>query len=88
MDPLDLFSQKFQGSCRSYNDNNQFKLRIYYVTLTIYGYKCEFDTYKDTIKVLENLYVNPRIEMFARHSLATRRQQGGDSVDQYLQVLR
>ena len=45
------------------------------------------DTYEDAIRVLKAAYVRPVNEVYVRHCLATRRQQQGESVDEYLQAL-
>ena len=45
------------------------------------------DTYEDAIGVLKAAYVRPVNEVYVRHCLATRRQQQGESVDEYLQAL-
>jgi hypothetical protein len=54
----------------------------------VYQYICEFKTCKEDVDILEPLYVKPRNEIYARHCLATRQQHAGESVDQYLQVLK
>ena len=46
------------------------------------------DNYDDAIATLKALYIKPTNEVFARHLLATRRQQSGQSLDGYLQVLK
>ena len=37
---------------------------------------------------MEALYIKPKNEIFAHHLLATRRQQPGESLDEYLQALK
>ncbi|XP_042228729.1 uncharacterized protein LOC121870823 [Homarus americanus] len=41
-------------------------------------------SYDATIQVLQDLYVKPKNEVFARHLLAIRRQHSGESLDEYL----
>lgn len=45
-------------------------------------------SFDDAVTLLTNLYVKTPNEIFARHMLATRRQQSGESLDEFLQVLR
>ena len=40
------------------------------------------------ILILENIFVKPKSEIFARYKLATRKQQPGENIDQYIQNLK
>ena len=40
------------------------------------------------VETLESLYIIPKNEIFARHLLATRRQQAGESLEEFLNVLK
>ena len=40
-----------------------------------------FDYVEDCVKTLQNLYIKTPNEIFARHLLANRRQQSGESLD-------
>ena len=59
-----------------------------YVAPNVYEYIAECTTYETAIETLEALYLKPTNEIYARHVLATRRQETGESLDQYLQVLK
>ena len=59
-----------------------------YVAPNVYEYIAGCTTYETVIKTLEALYLKPTNEIYARHVLATRRQETGESLDQYLQVLK
>uniref|UniRef100_A0A6P7GHB2 Uncharacterized protein LOC114342603 n=1 Tax=Diabrotica virgifera virgifera TaxID=50390 RepID=A0A6P7GHB2_DIAVI len=48
----------------------------------------EAKTYISAIKILEELYIKPANEIYARHVLATRKQQINESIDQYAQQLK
>ena len=48
----------------------------------------ECGNYDDALSILQALYVKPTNEVFARHSLATRRQQPGESLDEYFRCLK
>ncbi|XP_024885915.1 uncharacterized protein LOC112463647 [Temnothorax curvispinosus] len=59
-----------------------------HIAPNVYQYISEAGTFAEAIDVLDSLYIKPRNEIYARHCLATRRQHAGESVDQYLQVLK
>ena len=67
---------------------NKLDVLINYVSPRVYDYIAECETYDDAVSVLESLYVKPKNEIFARHLLATRKQEAGESLDQYLQSLQ
>ncbi|KAG5873296.1 hypothetical protein JTB14_028410 [Gonioctena quinquepunctata] len=48
----------------------------------------ESDDYSTAIGILKAIYVKPTNEIFARHKLATRKQQSEESIDQYNQALQ
>ena len=58
------------------------------VSATVYEYIASETTYDDAIKKLESLYVKLKNEVFARHQLATRKQNAGESIDEFLQALQ
>ena len=70
-------------------DKNPDKLNtlINYVSPTVYNYIADAATYDDAIATLTAIFVKTKNEIFARHLLATRHQQTGESVDDYLQAL-
>ena len=55
---------------------------------TVLEYLEECAHYESAIANLHNIYVKPANEIYARHQLATRRQQAGESPDEYLQALK
>ncbi|XP_068224969.1 uncharacterized protein [Palaemon carinicauda] len=59
-----------------------------FVAPSVYDYISECETYENAEEVLTSLYVKPNNEIFARHLLATRRQNSGESLDQFLQALK
>ena len=40
------------------------------------------------VLILETIFMKPKNDIYARHLLATRRQQAGESLDEYLQALK
>lgn len=59
-----------------------------YVAPSVYEYIADCSTYEDAIDTLQTLYVKPKNEVYARHQLATRRQQTGETLDEFLQALK
>ena len=70
--------------------DNLDKLRVLtnFVSPSFYELFSECIAYKSAIELLKGIYVIPTNEVFARHLLATRRQQTGESIDQYLLALQ
>ena len=67
---------------------NKLHVLINYVTSDVYQLFCEAETYEETIALLKTLYIKTSNKIFARHKLATRKQQIGETLDQYLQELK
>ena len=59
-----------------------------HVSPAVYEHFARCGTHDAAIDVLLTLYVKPRNEMYVRHLLATRNQEAGEMLDQYLQALR
>lgn len=59
-----------------------------YKATRVYDYIVDCTSYKKAEEVLTGLYVKPKNEIFARHVLATRHQQPGESLNQFLQALK
>ena len=55
---------------------------------SVYDYVEDCTDYNSVVTILEKLYVKTPKEIFARHPLATRRQQSGESLDGFLLELR
>ncbi|XP_046845651.1 uncharacterized protein LOC124439469 [Xenia sp. Carnegie-2017] len=67
---------------------NKLKVLVNYVSADVYQLFCEATTYEEAIELLKNLYVKVPNEIFSRQKLATRKQQSGESQDEYLQELK
>ena len=59
-----------------------------YVSPAIFQHIEECSDYAAAIEILQALFVKLRNEIFARHLLATRRQQPNETLDEYLQALK
>ena len=66
------------------------KLRVLtnFVSPEIFQYIEESTTYEQAMETLHNLFVKPTNEIYARHLLATRREQPGETLDEYLLALK
>ncbi|XP_045130528.1 uncharacterized protein LOC123515737 [Portunus trituberculatus] len=58
-----------------------------FVSPRVYETISECDSYDDALSTLQALYVKPANEVFARHSLATHRQQPEETLDEYFRAL-
>ena len=54
----------------------------------VFEFISECERYEDAIKILNDLYDKPKNVIFARHLLATCKQENGQSLDQFLQSLK
>lgn len=66
----------------------KFKILPNFLSPKIYQYIEECTSYQESLMTLEAIYVKPANEMYARHTLATRRQQTSETLTEYLQALR
>ncbi|XP_069990683.1 uncharacterized protein [Penaeus vannamei] len=67
---------------------NKLGLLINFVSPKIYESISECTTYDDALTTLQSQFVKPTNEVFARHRLATRRQEPGESLDVYFRALK
>ena len=66
----------------------KFKILPNFLSPKIYQYIEESTSYKEALMTLEAAYVKPVNEIYARHILATRKQQPSETLTEYLQALR
>ncbi|XP_041366947.1 uncharacterized protein LOC121381668 [Gigantopelta aegis] len=67
---------------------DKFRTLINYVSPNVYDYIEDCHNYESAVEILHNLYVKAPNEVFARHLLATRCQQPGESIHEFLHELR
>ena len=70
------------------DDAGKLHLLINHIAPSIFRYINTCTTYDDAVKVLDDLYVKPVNEVFARHKVFSRGQQPGESLDQFLVALK
>ena len=68
-------------------EKNKLQLLINYKAPNVYQYISESKTFKEVADILESCVKVTNV-INARHCLATGQQYAGESVDQYLQVLK
>lgn len=67
---------------------DKLNLLINFVSPPVYEYIAECDSYDTAMTALDAVYIRPKNEVLARHLLATRRQQSGETLEQFLQNLK
>lgn len=67
---------------------NKLGLLINFVSPKIYESISECTNYNDALTTLQSQFVKPTNEVFSRHRLATRRQELGESLDEYFRALK
>ena len=59
-----------------------------YISQSIFQQIEDCQNYEESIEALQNLFIKPKNEVFARHLLATRIQTPTETLDEYLQALK
>ena len=59
-----------------------------FLSPTVYELINECSTFENAVTVLKSAYVKCTHEVFSRHLLSIRKQQPGESLDEFLQVLK
>uniref|UniRef100_A0A6P7FWU1 Uncharacterized protein LOC114334978 n=1 Tax=Diabrotica virgifera virgifera TaxID=50390 RepID=A0A6P7FWU1_DIAVI len=80
--------QNFLEAANVSEDKDKLNLLVNYVNPVVYEAIGECTTYTDATATLEKLYIKQKSEIFARHTLSTRKQQVDESIDQYLLILK
>lgn len=67
---------------------NKLNLLTNYISANVYEHIADCKAYDEANKLLESCYLQPKNEVYARHVLATRRQEPHEPIEQYLQTLK
>ena len=78
----------YLGSIDNVTEDQKLNILINHVDSTTYEYISEAENYASAIETLKKVFVRPSNEVFARHLLATSKQQSGETIDQYFQRLK
>lgn len=80
----------FQNFLLTYqvSDNEKLRILINHVSPVVYELISDAGTYNDAVCILKSTFTKTVNEVFARHKLATRRQQSGETVTKYLEILK
>lgn len=79
--------QNFMSSVKDVEEAQKLQLFTNYISHNVFEYVSEAKTYADAVSILDNIYIKPQNEAFARHILYTRKQQHGENMSQYIQIL-
>ena len=67
---------------------DKLKVLINFISPEILEYISDCTSYDSAIETIKSVYIKPPNTIFARHLLATRRQQYGETFDEYIQALK
>ena len=67
---------------------DRFRSIVNFISAEVFDYVEECTTYDAVIETLERLYAKTPNKIFARHDLATRKQQPGESLIEFLEELK
>ena len=70
------------------DDSNNLKILINHISPSVYEFISEETSFQAAIDTLKRIFEKPQNVVFARHVLSIRKQQPGESVEEYLQALR
>uniref|UniRef100_UPI00358E7549 uncharacterized protein n=1 Tax=Myxine glutinosa TaxID=7769 RepID=UPI00358E7549 len=71
-----------------HHEPEKLTMLVNYVAPSVYEYIAVCEDYDTAIETLRNMYVRPKNEVYARHLLASHRQQPGETLDEFLQALK
>ena len=69
-------------------EDTKLQVLINYVAPNVFELISECETYTDAVDILKEIYEKKKSDVFSRHLLQTRKQQPGETLDQYLQALK
>ncbi|XP_045766956.1 uncharacterized protein LOC123868459 [Maniola jurtina] len=69
-------------------DSLKRKILVNHLSASIYKHIKTCSTYKDSMKVLEDIYVKPKNTILARHILFNRKQRADETISDYVRALR
>ena len=79
--------QNFLDSISEYKPN-ELKTLFNYISPSVYRYIADCSDYDSALSTLQSMYIQPKGEVFARHVLATCKQENTETLDQFAQRLR
>ena len=80
--------QNFISSLTDAQQLNKLNLLINYISPNVFEFVSDSTNFEDAIQTLSGLYDKPKNEIFARHLLATCKQESGQTLDQFMQKLK
>ena len=80
--------QSFMTSINLTENNQKLEMLVNFVSPPVYEFIADSTDYDNALQALEALYITPKNEVFARHVLATRKQESGESLDEFVNSLK
>ena len=80
--------ENYISSVQDVTDHQKLQLLINFVSHSVFELIAGCTTYDDAINNLKSVYIKRKNEIYARHKLASRKQQPGESIDSFVQTLR
>ena len=81
---LKIFTNFVKALPRGENTINKLKVLTAHLSAPIYKLISEETTYESAVTALQKLFVKPKNEIYARHMLATTKQDTDESVDEFI----
>ncbi|KAG5879132.1 hypothetical protein JTB14_017124 [Gonioctena quinquepunctata] len=83
---MEVLAENFRNPFKDLDDASKLRYPINLVSHNIYPLIARSDDHSTAIGILKAIYVKPMNEIFARHKLATRKQQSNESIDEFNQA--
>lgn len=83
-----LTFENFLEEIKVAEDKQKLRILTNFLSPAVYQYVAECSTFQKAIDSLQELYSKPVSVIYARHQLASRRQNQEETIDQYLQNLK
>ena len=77
----------FLSKLNEVTEDDKYAILINYLSAEVYTYVSSTSDFKNAISTLQKLYEKPKNEIFARHLLATKKQDPGERIDHFYQTL-
>jgi hypothetical protein len=78
----------FKNFMKTIQTEDKLDILINYLSLSVFDFIADIESFDSAIEILENLFVKPKNELFSRHQLASCKQYSGESINEFLQALR
>ena len=77
-----------EESSAEISDSFKLKILVNHLSSTVYTYIRECNSFESVLQTLDDIYIKPKSEVYARHVLASRKQQHDESIDDFIRILK